>query len=105
MKKSVWLALFVLLCLLVVGALVYTGLIWPNDIFVAQYKVRGIDVSSYQQQINWKSVAQTGEYAFAYIKATEGTTYQDAYFQENWHGVPFTRGHSGSMVIMDLFQE
>ncbi len=86
LKKSVWPALLVLLCLLTVGILLDTGIIWPNDVFVAHYRVRGIDVSSYQHRIDWKSVAQTGEYTFAYIKATEGTTYQDAYFQANWHG-------------------
>ena len=42
----------------------------------------GIDVSSYQGSINWSSVYSCGpRYAFA--KATEGTYYQDAYFNGN----------------------
>ena len=31
-------------------------------------------------------MAQTGEYTFVFIKATEGETYKDAYFQANWRG-------------------
>jgi len=107
LKKSVWPALLVLLCLLIVSILLETGIIWPNDVFAANYHVRGIDVSSYQHRIDWQSVAQTGEYIFAYIKATEGTTYQDAYFQANWRGAQahgllrgayhyFTAGQSGA---------
>lgn len=42
----------------------------------------GIDVSSFQGSINWSSVHSCGaQYAFA--KATEGTYYQDAYFNGN----------------------
>jgi GH25 family lysozyme M1 (1,4-beta-N-acetylmuramidase) len=42
----------------------------------------GIDVSSYQGNINWSSVAGAG-ISFAWAKATEGTGYQDAYFVGN----------------------
>jgi lysozyme len=78
--------LLALLSLLTLVILLYTGIIWPNALFVSQYSMRGIDVSSYQKLIDWKRVAQTGTYTFAFIKATEGTTYQDAYFQTNWRG-------------------
>ncbi len=78
--------LLALLCLLAVSMLLYTGIIWPNDLFVSNYRVRGLDVSNHQQRIDWKSVARTGEYSFVFIKATEGKNYQDAYFQANWRG-------------------
>jgi GH25 family lysozyme M1 (1,4-beta-N-acetylmuramidase) len=42
----------------------------------------GIDVSSYQGNITWSSVAGAG-ISFAWAKATEGTGYQDAYFVGN----------------------
>src|SRR5437899_1806639 len=45
----------------------------------------GIDVSNYQGAINWGRVA-SGDIAFAYIKATEGSTYIDPRFTENWNG-------------------
>lgn len=67
-------------------ALLYTGTIWPNTLFVSNYNVRGIDVSSYQQHIDWKRVAQADQYKFVFIKATEGKNYKDAYFQANWRG-------------------
>ena len=78
--------LLALLCLLTLVTLLYTGIIWPNTLFVWNYRVRGLDVSSYQGQIDWKSVAQTGQYTFVFIKATEGKNYKDAYFQANWRG-------------------
>lgn len=43
----------------------------------------GIDVSHYQGTINWSSVKAAG-ISFAYIKATEGTTYQDPDFSANY---------------------
>lgn len=85
LKKSLLPTLLVLLCMLTLSILLYTGTIWPNDLFVSNYSVQGIDVSSYQKSIDWKSVARTGKYKFVFIKATEGKTYKDAYFQTNWH--------------------
>jgi lysozyme len=64
----------------------YAGIVWPNNLLVSNYRVHGLDVSNHQKQIDWRSVAQTGEYTFVFIKATEGTTYKDAYFQANWRG-------------------
>jgi GH25 family lysozyme M1 (1,4-beta-N-acetylmuramidase) len=43
----------------------------------------GIDVSHYQGSINWSSVKSAG-ISFAYIKATEGTTYTDPDFSANY---------------------
>lgn len=85
-QKRFLAVLLAVLCMLTIGILLYTGIIWPNALFVADYNVRGLDVSSYQKDIDWKSVAQTGEYAFVFIKATEGKNYKDAYFQANWRG-------------------
>jgi lysozyme len=43
----------------------------------------GIDVSGYQQTVNWASVKQAGK-SFAFIKATEGTTLVDRAFGDHW---------------------
>jgi len=43
----------------------------------------GIDVSHYQGSITWTSVKSAG-ISFAYIKATEGTTYKDPNFNANY---------------------
>ena len=45
----------------------------------------GIDVSYYQQQINWAQVAATGK-KFAIIRATLGSTYTDPYYAANENG-------------------
>jgi lysozyme len=84
--RRMWRVVLALLCLLTVATLIYTGTIWPNAWFVSKTSIQGFDVSNYQKQIDWKRVAQTGKYSFVFIKATEGTRYQDAYFQANWRG-------------------
>ena len=45
--------------------------------------VRGIDVSHHQGAIDWARVAGA-DIRFAFIKATEGTTFQDGDFAANW---------------------
>lgn len=45
----------------------------------------GIDVSSYQGNVNWAGQWQFG-IRFAYIKATEGTSYQNPYFAQQYNG-------------------
>ncbi|KAF8348565.1 glycoside hydrolase family 25 protein [Amanita rubescens] len=45
----------------------------------------GIDVSSYQGNVNWSQVKANG-ISFAYIKATEGTSYTNPYFSSQYTG-------------------
>ncbi len=45
----------------------------------------GIDVSNHQGRIDWNAVRRDG-IRFAYIKATEGGDFIDAYFAANWAG-------------------
>ena len=53
-----------------------------------KYTVYGIDVSKYQDVINWKSVKKMNidgfDIDFAFIKATEGTSLLDQNFIQNW---------------------
>ncbi len=54
------------------------------------YNIHGIDVSRYQEDINWgklKTVSKDGDtinFTFAFIKATEGTWKEDRSFDDNW---------------------
>jgi lysozyme len=48
--------------------------------------VQGIDVSSFQGNVNWGQVFSSGR-RFGYAKATQGTYYQDAFFAGNWSGM------------------
>jgi len=47
------------------------------------YSVHGIDVSHYQNQIDWQKVAAHGV-DFGFVKATEGTSLRDSFFCANW---------------------
>jgi lysozyme len=48
-----------------------------------RYRIRGVDVSRHQGEIDWTEVAKNGVH-FAYIKATEGGDWSDPLFAENW---------------------
>lgn len=52
------------------------------------YSIHGIDVSKYQDVINWESVkdmkVDNVQIGFTFIKATEGLGNEDAFFERNW---------------------
>ena len=52
------------------------------------YSIHGIDVSKYQDIIDWESVQQMNvddvRIRFAFMKATEGLRNEDVYFKRNW---------------------
>ncbi|MFZ1784320.1 MAG: GH25 family lysozyme [Ferruginibacter sp.] len=54
----------------------------------ADYSIHGIDVSRYQQNIDWKAVKDMEDkkikIGFAFIKATEGLGRVDRGFRKNW---------------------
>lgn len=47
--------------------------------------VPGVDVSSHNGDVNWASLRKSGV-RFAYVKATEGTTYKNPYFHQQYRG-------------------
>ncbi len=59
------------------------GIELPKD-----YAIHGIDVSRYQNRINWSLVARMKsldvQLQFAVMKATEGQTFVDRTFKRNW---------------------
>jgi len=61
------------------------------------YKLHGIDISRYQDKIDWEYLESfTGEnknevkITFAFIKATEGRSLQDPFFKTNWENIKKT---------------
>lgn len=54
--------------------------------FVGASKRRGIDVSHYQGNIDWRQVARSGDVYYVYIKATEGSSLIDNTYRTNLHG-------------------
>jgi lysozyme len=87
-RRTRWTILLLLLVLLLTGSAVlgYLGILWPNRLFASEYPVHGIDVSNHQKDIDWEKVSRNESVGFAYIKATEGDDYRDAYFEANWNG-------------------
>ena len=84
--------MFLLLLLLVTAAALLVGFLrrqgWillSHEAAPAQWEVFGVDVSAYQGEIDWEALARQ-EVAFAFIKASEGSSLQDRYFQANWEG-------------------
>lgn len=60
-----------------------------------RYPVKGVDVSSYQKDVDWKGLENEG-ISFAFIKATEGTTIVDDRFKENWKEAHRTKMEVGA---------
>ncbi|MBD8729480.1 hypothetical protein IFT45_16230, partial [Frigoribacterium sp. CFBP 13707] len=82
-RRVVLSAAVVALALLVIAALLFTGTLWPTRTAALRYPVQGVDVSAYQGTINWDVLAEE-DIDFAWIKATEGSSYQDPRFDDNW---------------------
>lgn len=79
------------LALAAAGALVLAWMRWqglillPQEAAPPQWEVFGVDVSAYQGEVDWEVLAGQGV-AFAFIKATEGSSLQDRRFAQNWAG-------------------
>lgn len=63
----------------------------PIKVCAGATTLEGIDVSHYDGAVDWAQVKASGR-AFAFVKATEGTTYVDPRFAANWaamkqHGI------------------
>lgn len=67
----------------VLAALFFTGVLKLNTPSRERYPVRGVDVSSWQGEIDWPTLAGQG-LSFAFIKATEGSGFTDPRFSYNW---------------------
>jgi len=75
----------VLVVLALAFVLAERGVLWPNRLLAAQYEVRGIDVSAYQGTVDWPTIARQ-DIDFAYVKATEGSSFVDRQFEANLRG-------------------
>lgn len=93
MNKQIKTILLIAAALSVLSAvsvsLLYSGVIHINNPEFSGYKVKGVDVSSFQGDIDWK-VLSSQDIDFAYIKATEGSSTVDRCFKENWNNASET---------------
>ena len=88
-KKRLRVLLFsLLLAIVITGGIAFFVLIknkqiMINDIFVSNDSIRGVDISEYQGEVDMQRLYKQ-DIKFVYIKATEGSRYEDARFSENW---------------------
>ncbi len=91
MGKSVVFVITALAAVVIAAALMlYFGVIHINNPGKGEFPVRGVDVSSYQGEIDWNELSKQ-KIDFAYIKATEGSSHVDPYFLDNWNNSKETK--------------
>lgn len=83
-RNIILLSLFIII--IDIFVLWFTGKIWLNNPSRREYPVRGVDVSSYQGEIDWK-VLISHSIDFAFIKATEGSTFVDKAYITNRNSI------------------
>jgi len=71
--------LVVSLAAIVFGALFFYGVLWFVRPEKMGYPVKGVDVSSWQGEVDWQLLSSQG-IRFAFIKATEGSSHTDSHF-------------------------
>lgn len=77
------------------GLLVFNGIILLNNPSREDYPIRGVDVSSYQGEIDWETLSAQ-DIQFAFIKATEGSSSKDPNFSENYENAQKTKLRIGA---------
>lgn len=101
-KRSPFLAVVALALLFLLTALLfYTGVLQINNPSKKKYPVRGVDVSAYQGDIDWQ-ILSNQEIDFAYIKATEGSSFVDGKFSYNWSEASKTKLRVGAYHFFSL---
>lgn len=96
LKKIIALsALFLIVLAIVTGFLFYKGIIRINTPSEIDYPVRGIDLSSYQGEVDWEVLSKQN-IDFAFIKATEGSTHVDPNYKYNIENAAKTHLRVGS---------
>ena len=100
-SKSIWKFIISFLLLCIIGMIGFLGYEWwllQKARFVryaafgievpVNYSIHGIDVSRYQEMIDWQSVKEMEvkdvRIGFVFIKATEGNISIDPFFKRNW---------------------
>ena len=91
----------VLLVFLFVAFAVYKVAVWCRDDVLSELPVRGVDVSAYQGEISWETLAKE-DISFAFIKATEGSSYKDRFFEQNIKNIATTDIVAGAYHFMSF---
>ncbi len=83
MKKRNLIIAILIVFIIAIFVLWFYGIIIFNYPSNKKYPIRGVDVSSYQGNIDWESLSKQ-EIKFAFIKATEGSSFVDEKFKINY---------------------
>ena len=97
MKKRITVSAVVIAaaCVVTLALFFQTGILFFNNPSPEKYPVRGVDVSSYQGEIDWNVLAGQN-IDFAFIKATEGSSFVDIRFRENYENAAKTGIRTGA---------
>lgn len=88
MRKAILKSLIITIALLFIAGVVLFALVWNGVLLLngraaRDYPVKGVDVSSYQGEIDWR-ILSSADLSFAFIKATEGSSAVDKCFARNF---------------------
>ncbi|WP_218113799.1 glycoside hydrolase family 25 protein [Superficieibacter electus] len=81
--RGLALLLLFIVCGLLIKTAFYEGWLRLNYPSRTQWPVQGIDISHHQKIINW-ALVDPKAVRFVFIKATQGSTFRDPAFQQNW---------------------
>ncbi len=91
----------VLVLVLLVFILAYKAYVSFGSRATENFPVKGVDVSAYQGDIDWETLA--GEnISFAFIKATEGSSYKDRFFEDNIENIKKTNIAPGAYHFLSF---
>jgi len=97
-KRSIiifsFLTIFIIV-LIILSVLILNGKIILNNPQKLGYSIKGVDVSEYQGNIDWDMLSKQ-DIQFAFIKATEGSSYVDPYFEQNFSNAKDTNLRIGA---------
>ncbi|MCR4766822.1 MAG: glycoside hydrolase [Saccharofermentans sp.] len=93
-KKAAAVILGICIVMTLLLFLVYQQTISITPLLAKKYEVRGVDVSHYQGDIDWQVLSDGLD--FAYIKATEGSSYVDDSFEYNYKQARAERLRTGA---------
>ena len=93
-KKKI-IAVILLPIFFILALLIIDKKVRLNLLFAKKYEIRGVDVSHYQGDIDWEKMVDE-KIDFAYIKATEGSSYVDEKFHTNWENIAQTDLYYGA---------
>jgi lysozyme len=88
----------------IVRAAVHNGGDGFDNLRSATKAIRGIDVSHYNGTIDWGRVSDNNV-KFAYIKATQSSTYVDNTFEKNWEGAKAAEVPRGAYHVFSFCRD